>query len=257
MPTIDANGLTVAYETAGAGPPLILLHGASTDARAQFGDLHALAAFGHRVFAPDARGHGRTRFDAALGLDTADLADDVVTFADALGLERWHLLGYSMGGMTALHVAARHAARLRSLVVVSAAPEREPRLAVVRALLDPVRIAATDPDWAAGLAARHDPIHGDGAWRTLLEAIVDDVARQPLLRPDELRAIDVPTLVVAGDRDPMVPVDQAVGLARQVRDGRLLILPGVGHDALDGESATLHAALAGFYRALDSEEASP
>lgn len=257
MPTIDANGLTVAYETAGTGPPLILLHGASTDARSQFGDLEAYTSLGLRAYAPDARGHSGTRFPVELGLRTTDLSDDVVAFADALGLERWHVLGYSMGGMTALHVAARHGARLLSLVVVSAAPEREPRLAVARALLDPERIAASDPDWAAALAARHDPVQGDGAWRRLLPAIVDDVACQPLLGPDELRAIDVPTLVVAGDRDPLVPVQQAAGLARQVRDGRLLILPGVGHDALDGGAATMHAALADFYRHLDAEEDPP
>ena len=91
MPTIDANGLTVGYDVAGAGPPLILLHGATSDAARDFrGQLPTLTeAF--RCYTPDARGHGRTRWDTATGGFSADwLADDLLAFADALGLETFH-----------------------------------------------------------------------------------------------------------------------------------------------------------------------
>lgn len=254
MPTIEANGLHVSYLAEGAGPPLVLLHGASTDAASQFTDLLPVARQGFRVIAPDARGHGGTRWDVGAGLRTDDMAADVLAVADALGLATFHLLGYSMGGMTALHVASRAADRLRTLVVVSATPEREPRLAVVRALLDPATIERTDRRWATALAARHDPVQGEGAWRRLLPAIVADVAEQRLLTPAELRAVAVPTLVVVGDRDPFAPVGQTHGLSRQVRDGRLLVLPGVGHEALAEAPTVLHAALTDFYRTHDPRE---
>lgn len=257
MPTIEANGLPMAYLAEGAGPPLVLLHGASTDAATQFADLLPVARQGFRVHAPDARGHGGTRWDVRDGFATDDLAADVLAFADALGLATFHLLGYSMGGMTALHVAVRAPERLRSLVVVSATPERQPRLAVVRALLDPAAIERSDPRWAAALAKRHDPIQGDGAWRRLLPAIVADVEDQRLLTPAELRAVAVPTLVVVGDRDPFAPVEQAHALSRQVRDGRLLVLPGVGHEALAEAPDVLHPALTDFYRRHDPREDSP
>jgi pimeloyl-ACP methyl ester carboxylesterase len=78
--------------------------------------------------------------------------------------------------------------------------------------------------------------------------VVADIAEQQLLSPAELRRIAAPTLVAAGDRDPFVPVDQAQALARQVGDGRLLVLPGVGHDSLTQRPALLHAALTDFYR---------
>jgi pimeloyl-ACP methyl ester carboxylesterase len=257
MPSIHANGLDVGYEVVGDGPPLIALHGATGSGRDHLAPQLAVLASRFRVFLPDARGHGTTRWDVTRGLATTDLASDVVSFADALGLDRFHLLGYSMGGMTALHVAVDHGARLTSLAVVSIAPEREPRLAVGRRLMDPVRIERDDPVWAAQLRARHDPVQGDAAWRRLLDAIVRDIAEQPLLEPKRLRDVRIPTLVAAGDRDPFVPVSAADGLARQVAIGQLLIVPGVGHDALATRPAVLQAALAAHYRSIGIEEARP
>jgi 3-oxoadipate enol-lactonase len=252
MPTIEANGLTTAYDVDGAGPPLVMLHGATGSGREHFATLRPVVTRGFRAYLPDARGHAGTRWDPADGWTTADLVEDVTGFVDALGLPTFHLLGYSLGGMTALHVAARFPERIRTLVAVSIGTEREPRLAAGRVLMDPVRIERDDPDWARGLAARHDPVQGTGGWQRLLDAIVADIESQPLLTSQELRGIDAPTLVVAGDRDPFVPVAQAHALARQVRDGRLLVLPGVGHDSLVERPALLHAALDDFYRSTES-----
>jgi 3-oxoadipate enol-lactonase len=253
MPTIDANGLTIGYDTVGAGPPLILLHGATSVAARDFrGVLPALeGAF--RCYAPDARGHGRTRWDTANGGFSADwLADDLLAFAEALGLETFHLLGFSLGAMTALRVAVRAPERLRTLVVVGITVEREPRASVARRLMDPVRIDGADPDWAADLARRHDPGQGEGAWRALLPAIARDVATQSLLTPRQVRAIDPPTLVAVGDRDPFVPVDHAWRLSRSVLDGRLLVLPDAGHEAFAERPAIATEALREFYRSTEA-----
>ncbi len=252
MPTIDANGLRIGFDVAGAGPPLILLHGASSvgarDFRAQLPWLET--AF--RCYLPDARGHGRTRWDtAADGFSADDLADDLIAFADSLGLGTFHLLGFSLGAMTALRVAVRTAARLRTLVVAGITTDREPRASVIRALMDPVRIERTDAGWAADLAARHDPDQGPGAWRALLPAIAGDVATQRLLTAKEIRTIDPPTLVVVGDRDPFVPVDSAWRLSRTVLDGRLLVVPDTGHEAFRLGAAVVTPALGEFYRTTE------
>jgi len=252
MPTIEANGLATAYDVDGAGPPLVMLHGATGSGREHFATLRPVVTRGFRAYLPDARGHAGTRWDPADGWTTADLVDDVVAFVDALGLPTFHLLGYSMGGMTALHVAVRFPERIRTLVAVSIGTEREPRLAAGRALMDPTRIERDDPDWARRLAVRHDRIQGVGGWQRLLTAIVADIEAQPLLTSHQLRGIDAPTLVVTGDRDPFVPVAQAQALARQVRDGRLLVLPAVGHDSLVERPALLHTALDDFYRSTES-----
>ena len=252
MPTIDGDGRATAYEVQGAGPPLVLLHGATGSGGDHFARLRPTLAAGFRCYMPDARGHGGTAWASTDDWTTADLVADLDAFVDALGLRTFHLLGYSMGGMTALHYASRFPDRILTLVAISIATERDPRLAVGRALMDPDRIERDDPDWAARLAARHDPAHGPGSWRRLLDAIVADIAAQPLLTPSELRAIDAPTLVVAGDRDPFVPIAQAAALARQVQDGRLLVLPDVGHDALVDHLPVLATALTDFYRSTET-----
>src|SRR4051795_2186428 len=154
MPTIRANELDIGYEVRGAGEPLVILHGAGTTAGYTFrGQLPALTdAF--EVILPDARGHGRTRWDVARGFRAAWLVDDLEGFVDALGLATFHLLGYSMGGMTALGFAVAAPRRIRTLVAVSIGIERQPRLSVARKLMDPDRIQREDPGWARFLAAR-------------------------------------------------------------------------------------------------------
>jgi acetyl esterase/lipase len=86
------------------------------------------------------------------------------------------------------------------------------------------------------MALTIDQAQGAGAWQRLLPAIAADIETQPLLTPGELRGITPPTLVVVGDRDPLVPVGQAWELSRQVRDGRLFVAPDSGHDVLTPSS---------------------
>jgi pimeloyl-ACP methyl ester carboxylesterase len=154
--------------------------------------------------------------------------------------------------MTALRFASRHPERVRTLVVVGITTQREPRVSVARRLMDPPRILADDPAWAAELSRRHDPGQGAGAWQRLLPAIVADVAVQPLLGPRDLHAITAPTMVVCGDRDPFVPVDHAWGLSRQIPGGRLFIAPECGHEVMVRKPGLFNEALAGFYRSTEA-----
>lgn len=250
MPNVDANGLSIAFDRVGAGPPLILLHGATSSGREQFASLAPILAPHTTMLKPDARSHAGTRWDVEAGWSAELLVDDLAAFADALDLRTFHLLGYSMGAMTALAFATRHPGRVRSLILLSLTPEREPRRSVGQRLMDPERIQRDDPAWAARLAARHDPVQGIGGWSRLHRAIAADLDTQRLLEPREVRRITAPTLVVVGDRDPFAPVVQAAGLARQVRDGRLLVLPGTGHDVLAEGADVLHAGLVEHVRSV-------
>jgi pimeloyl-ACP methyl ester carboxylesterase len=252
MPTIRANDLEVAYEEIGSGPPLVLLHGASTTGRETFAAQIPALAESFRLYLPDARGHGRTLWDAADGFEAEWLVDDLEAFVDGLGLRTFHLIGYSMGAMTALGFAVRAPERLLTLVVVGITTAREPRAAVGRRLMDPERITRDDPGWAAEMALTIDAVQRPGAWQRLLPAIAADIDSQPLLTPGELRSITAPTLVVVGDRDPLVPVGQAWELSRQVRDGRLFVAPDSGHDVLTRRPALALEALRGFYRSTES-----
>lgn len=253
MPFVAANGLEIAYEVRGAGPPLVALHGATSLGLEDYAAQVPLLSKGFLMHLPEARGHGRTRWDAAAGFRYDWLVDDLAAFVDAIGLDSFHLLGFSMGAMTALQFGARFPDRLRTLVVVGITTQREPRASVGRRLMDPARILASDPVFAATLARRHDAGQGEGAWQRLLPAIAADVAVQPLLTPAELHRIDCPTMVVCGDRDPFVPPEAAAALARQLPSGHLFVVPNCGHEVPARRPGLFNEAISGFYRATEAE----
>jgi len=252
VPTIRANGLDIAYDVHGAGPPLVLLHGATSLGREDFAAQIPLFSKAFRLYLPDARGHGGTRWDAADGFRYDWLVDDLAAFVDELGLETFHLVGFSMGAMTALQYAVRSPERIRTMTIVGITTQREPRASVARRLMDPARADRDDPAWAALLGRRHDAGQGEGAWRRLLPAIAADVNVQPLLTPRDLRRITPPVLVACGDRDPFVPVDHAWGISRQLPDGRLFVAPDCAHEVMTRRPGLFNEALAGFFRSTEA-----
>ena len=157
-----------------------------------------------------------------------------------------------MGAMTALAFATRHPERLDSAIIAGISPEREPRTRVAARLMDPDRIARDEPSWAAQLDRRHTPAQGPGGWRQ--PAAHDRRRRRPprtCSRPEQLRAARVPALVVVGDRDVFVPVDQAVRLHRQLPDSRLLVVPDSGHVVTVTQPALFNQAAVAFWRSLE------
>jgi pimeloyl-ACP methyl ester carboxylesterase len=252
VPTVHANGLDIGYEVHGAGPPLVMLHGATSAGREDFAAQVPLFSKAFQVFLPDARGHANTRWDVGDGWSYGLLVDDVAAFADALGLTTFHVLGFSMGAMTALQFAARWPERLRTMIVAGITTQREPRASVARRLMDPDWIDRNEPARAAALARRHDPVQGVDAWRRLLPVIANDIVAQPLLGPRDLRRIELPAMVAVGDRDVFVPVDHAWGLARQLPDGRLLVAPDCPHEIVARRPALFNEACAEFYRSTET-----
>jgi pimeloyl-ACP methyl ester carboxylesterase len=253
MPSVRANGLDIAYEVRGAGPPLVLLHAAGSLGPEDYAAQLPLLSKAFLCHLPDARGHGGTRWDAAEGFRYDWLVDDLTAFVDALGLDSFHLMGFSMGAMTARMFGARHPERLRTLVLVGITTQREPRASVGRRMMDPGRIRTQEPAFAATLARRHDAGQGVGAWERLMPAIAADIAVQPLLTPAEVHRIDCPTLVVCGDRDPFVPAEHAAGLARQLTSGYLFVAPNCGHEVPARRPALFNEAIGGFYRSTEAE----
>jgi len=229
MPEVTANGLDIHYVAEGDGPPLVLLHGATSAGTHGWGAQRPLLRRHFRLFMPDARAHARTRWDVRDGWQRSTLVEDLLGFVDALGLARFRLMGFSMGAATALAFATRHPQRVHSMVVVSTSNASEPATSVARRRLDPDLIMRDDPAWAAELERRHDPIQGPGAWRRLAAVLRDSRPEDELLSPEELRRARLPILLVYGDSDPWVPLEQAVVLRRQLPDARLLVVPGCGH----------------------------
>ena len=271
---VSANGISIEVDDQGpaGGPPVLLIMGLGMQLIGWPDELvHDLVGRGHRVLRLDNRDAGLSQgFDALgvpklmwLGLRYAmhlpvhapyglkDMAADTLGVIDALGLPSVHVVGASMGGMIAQHLAADHPRRVRSLTLIMTTsgarglPQASP--AVRRALLrrpasqDPAVVAAHLQRFFHLIASPAYPTDPERlrrrvqqsvarAWRPAgparqVAAVVADGDRTPLL--DRIVA---PTGVIHGDADTLVPVAAGHDLARRIRGAVLDIVPGMGHD---------------------------
>lgn len=250
MPHVRANGLDIHYVIEGDGPPLVLLHGASSSATEDWGHQRVLFRQSFTCYLVDARGHAGTYWDGSGDWSRDRLVDDLLGFADALGLGTFHVGGLSMGAMTALAFATRFPERLASALIVSIDVEPEPRTSIARRAMDPLRIEREEPAWAAELERRHGPVQGTGAWRRLMGAMAAAAGQDAPLTPTELRAVRLPVLLACGDRDPWVPLEHAVALRRQLPDARLLVAPRCEHVVPVRATPVFNTAVLGFWRSI-------
>src|SRR5256886_16878271 len=114
----EVNGINLYYETHGAGRPMVLLHGGLGSGE-MFGPVLPQLTKGHQVVAVDLQGHGRTA-DIDRPIDPRLMADDIAALIDHLGLKKPAVVGYSLGGGVALHMAVRHPAKIPRPVAGSA-----------------------------------------------------------------------------------------------------------------------------------------
>lgn len=296
MPTIAANGVELFYEDHGEphAPPILLIMGLGAqlifwpDAM-----VEGLVARGFRVIRYDNRDIGqstilrrerapsRLRYAMALfGLPAGmpyglgDMAKDAVGLMDALGIAAAHVVGASMGGMIAQHLAADHASRVRSLVSIMSSSGRRglpgPAPAVRDLLMRPranagreaaveagVRVYAAiggpggggrEPAGLRALMARaYDRGHDPSGPARQLGAIIADGSRVP-----KLQRIRVPALVIHGDADPLVPLAAGRDTAANIPGARLEVIPGMGHDLPPGVVPRITALIADFAVAVDA-----
>jgi pimeloyl-ACP methyl ester carboxylesterase len=243
------NGLEMYYEVHGEGdPPLVLLHGGFTTIGVTFGGLLPALAQERRVVAVEQQGHGRTP-DADRPLAFARMADDTAAVLGHLGIEGADLFGYSDGGNVALGLAIRHPGLVRRMAVAGVNYDREGLYPEALEFLENV-----DPDGLGRLRDAYVGVAPDpGNWPTL----VRKVARLNLdfegWRPDYLRSVDAPALVMVGDEDDVTP-EHAVELFRLLPDSRLAVLPNTNHISLLGRTDWLLSMLGEFFDSPPPDE---
>ncbi len=260
----SVNGIDLYYETHGSGRPLVLLHGGLGSGE-MFGPVLPSFTDHHQVILVDLQGHGRTA-DIDRPIDVRLMADDVAALIEHLGLDDVDLVGYSLGGGVALQTAIRHPERVRRLVAASANVRRDATYADILAQQGQVSAAAAEfmketPMYE--LYQRVAPRPED--FPRLLDKMGEAMA-QDFDFSDDVRGLQVPTLVMAADAD-MAPPSHYVevfglldggqrdggwmGEGRPAGGHALAILPGLTHYNLFASPLFAQATLA----FLDQEQA--
>jgi len=221
----------------GEGEPVVLVHGLSGSTRWWIRNIAALARE-YRVYLVDLPGFGamrRLRHHFVL----AEAAAWLAAWMKAVGLEEAHLGGHSMGGYVCLRLAAQRPEAVRRLVLVAPAgvPARRPLFGHLVPLLLAARHAT--PSFLPVLAydaVRTGPVT---LWRAARDLLAEDVR-------EDLRSIEAPTLLIWGEKDPLIP--PAVGdlLREEIPNSRLLLLQRAGHVPMFDRPQEFDAALLAF-----------
>lgn len=230
---------TVVAHRGDAGPAVMLVHALGLD-RWMWGPVLDALSAGRRVFAYDIRGHGDAA-GAPPPSTMADLARDLLALADALDLDRVHLVGLALGGAIARSVAADHPDRVASLALLSTVDDPTPDAAgavpTLTRWFTPEGLAADG--WGVRYA-RERLRRADPADRSAWSARLTRDARG---RP---AAFDGPTLLLSGERDRSVHAEQMAAFAARVPTAAHRLLPGVPHQLTLEDPAPVTEALNGF-----------
>lgn len=239
---VEVDGLEIAYERVGSGPPVVLAHGFVGDARATWGSQVDALSNEFTAVAWDAPGSGGSSDPPSEDFAMDGYADCFAGFLRALGIERAHLVGLSFGAALVLAALHRHRGLASSLVLVSGyagwigslgREEADDRLArsmaasrlspdeFVAAMSPSMFSASADPDRVAPFLDGVRRFRPSG-FRAMTRASYAD-------QRHVLAEVDVPTLLLYSDHDVRAPVAVGEALHRALPRSKLVVLEGPGH----------------------------
>jgi pimeloyl-ACP methyl ester carboxylesterase len=243
----DVNGIKLYYETIGTGRPLVLLHGGLASGE-MFGPILSTLAAEHQVILVDLQGHGRTAdIDRPISLQA--MADDIAALIEHLDLDHPDVVGYSLGGGVAFWTTVRHPEKVGKLVMASAHVRRNVLPAEMLAQQGQVNAAAAEfmkdtPMYELYNRVAPQPEN----FGTLLDKVGAMMA-EDFDYSEQLRGLQVPTLIVCADADMAPPshyVEMFAMLDGGLRDGgwmgegrpkgghALAVLPRLTHHNIGG-----------------------
>jgi pimeloyl-ACP methyl ester carboxylesterase len=241
MPVLELGEVSVRYDDAGSGDPILLLHGFPTSRRLWSGVVPLLVEAGHRVVAPDLVGYGESSCPPGVEPDMASQARWMLALLDALGVGRAALVAHDVGTAAAQILVARSPERVPALVVmdgVYAAEWAMEAVAPILAWAEPARLfrvilrqlRASSPARLEESSARDvlAPYEGEAGGAKLIRAARALHPEQVVEIMPELRARRTPALVLWGRHDAYLSLDGVGRPLAELLGAQLEVLPG-GH----------------------------
>ncbi len=238
---VEVNRMQMYYEVSGAGEPMIVLHG-SFMTIPMMGGIIARLAETHRVYALELQGHGRTN-DIDRPITYPNLAGDVATFMDKVGIEKADVFGYSLGAVAGLRFAIDHPEKVEKLIMAAGVYKFDGWQPTYR---DFVPHMTVDMFTNSRMAEAYKALAPDPKGFPALAEKLIALEKAPFDWSEEMAALKIPVLIIAGDADA-VTLEHAVDMFHKLGGGvmgdmgkplapsRLAILPATSHTALIGQ----------------------
>lgn len=273
---VEANGLTLHYQEWGqaGAPPILMLHGFGVSGH-MFDEFAQRMHQEYHLFALDQRGHGDSQWSDEGDYSRAAFVADAEAFRAAVGLERFILVGHSMGGLNAASYTVQHPERVRALILVDVGPES------AREGVDNIRKFTGGPDnlefdqfvemahqfnprrsldnIRERMRTRLKPTEG-GKFTWKFDSRFRDKDNQlkigDQLSNDEswelFRQVSVPTLLVRGADSDVLTGDVALRAEREMQRARLAVVPAAGHSVPGDNPDDFTSAVRDFLKSLDN-----
>jgi 3-oxoadipate enol-lactonase len=264
MAVRSVRGLEMAYDEAGSGVPVVLLHGFPFNRTLWREQVETLSAT-HRVIAPDLRGFGETSLGEGDAATMEEMARDVAALMDGLRIERAIIGGLSMGGYVALAFCRLFSRRARALILADTRPQadteeaRRNRETTARLALDEGMGAIAEamlPKLLAPATHMKNPQAVERVREMILGTRPEAAAaalRGMAARQDHtnwLQNILQPTLIVVGAEDQLTPPADSETMRLEIRGSRLEVIEGAGHVSNVERPQEFNAALTKFLKDL-------
>jgi pimeloyl-ACP methyl ester carboxylesterase len=251
--TIKVDGREVLYYQAGQGEPLVVIHGGGGDARTWLSNMEVLAEK-YTVFAPDLPGYGGSApLDGKYYIP--ELTNFIKRFTERLGLEKFYLMGHSLGGGVALNMALNFPDKIKKLVLIDSLCLGSEIAFWVRLFSLPAIIKSvghvfmaimSSIKWVAGLLNPARYILALSPAAMSVGGSISTFREQTLSLEKRLPEVKMPTLVVWGSRDPVVPVMQAYRAALAIPNCKVKVFEKRGHNVHRDELKEFSSLLSRF-----------
>lgn len=251
---IKIDGLDVRYYTAGQGDPLVVIHGGGGDARTWLNNIEVLSE-NYSVYAPDLPGYGGSQpLDGNYYIP--ELSEFIDDFSAHLELDSFYLVGHSLGGGVALNYALESPHKIKKLVLVSSLCLGREIALWVRLLSIPALLRSIGSltlavlkgiKWV--LTTSLSPVEFViplSPASVYIGGSVTTLKEQTLVLANRLSEIIMPTLLVWGSKDPIVPVRHAYAAAQVIPDCQLKVFENRGHNVHRDELREFSHVLTGF-----------